>query len=166
MTSVIVHSPRPAAPRGPGTPAPHPLARLRRRAGLSQVAAARATGWSRDSVRAWESGGRPPLAALRAIARAYGVPTTDAARAAGVAPPRLLDRRAWGPGDLPEALRTWREWAGLTQAALATRVGVSTDAVRGWERGRTSPYPSHRRRLEAALGLPDGAFLPCLPPRS
>lgn len=152
------------ARRSPGTGV-HPLARLRRRAGLSQVVAARVTGWSRDSVRSWEQGAPPPLAALRALARAYGVPTSAVASAAGVAAPRLLDRRTWRPGDLPAALRTWREWTGMTQGALADRAGVSTDAVRGWERGRTTPYPAHRRRVEAALGLPPGALEPCLPER-
>ncbi|MFB8775828.1 helix-turn-helix domain-containing protein [Streptomyces broussonetiae] len=46
----------------------------------------------------------------------------------------------------PKERRRLREAAGLTQAQLATRVGVSRATVRTWETGRTTP---HGRKREA-----------------
>lgn len=44
--------------------------------------------------------------------------------------------------------------AGLTQEELASRVGVSRQSVRNWEKGQTSPR-AHYSKLEAALGRRD-----------
>lgn len=137
----------------------HPLRRLRRRTGLSQAAVAERVGASRHSVSTWERGTVPPLAAVRRLARVYGVPVATVARASGVAAPPLLDPRHWRPGDLAEALRTLRAWTGRTQAELAARVGCSADAVRAWERGRGEPSAALRGRLEEVYGLPAGALL-------
>lgn len=150
----------------PGTPAPapeHPLRRLRRRTGLTQAAVARQVGASRHSVSAWERGQVPPLGAVRRLARVYGVPVARVARAAGVAPPPLLDPRRWSSGDLPEALRTLRAWSGRTQAELAAQLGCSADAVRSWERGRGVPGAVLRTRLERTYGLGEGALLRAWP---
>ncbi|MFJ4435458.1 helix-turn-helix domain-containing protein [Streptomyces sp. NPDC088923] len=46
--------------------------------------------------------------------------------------------------------RLLRERAGLTRAQAATRLGVSPQTLRAWERGRTRP---HGRRLAAYAGL-------------
>ncbi|GGS24446.1 helix-turn-helix domain-containing protein [Streptomyces griseoviridis] len=50
----------------------------------------------------------------------------------------------------PKARRRLREAAALTQAQLATRVGVSRETVRAWETGRTTP---HGRKREAYARL-------------
>lgn len=151
-----------AAPAGPvptlGAPM-SPLRRLRHRCRLSQSRTAAAAGIDRHALGAWERGeSTPPLAALRLLGRVYGVPVDTVARAAGVQPPHLLDRRQWQPGDLPAVLRTLRQWTGLTQSQLAARCGCSSAAVRTWETGRTSPSARLLARLEHAFGLPAGAL--------
>ncbi|MFI6401220.1 helix-turn-helix domain-containing protein [Streptomyces sp. NPDC050548] len=52
----------------------------------------------------------------------------------------------------PKERRRLREAASLTQAQLATRVGVSRETVRAWETGRTSP---RGRKREAYAKLLD-----------
>ena len=141
----------------------HPLRRLRRRTGLSQTAVAERIGASRHSVSAWENGHQPPLGAVRRLAAVYGVPVSAVARAARLEPPPLLDRSRWRPGDLPQVLWTLRQWTGLSQSEVALRLGCSTDAVRGWERGRSTPSPAMRARLEQAHTLPEGALLTAYP---
>ncbi len=135
------------------------LRRLRRRTGLSQHVVAQRIGAGRHSVGAWENGQQPPLVAVRRLANVYGVPVARVARAAGVTPPVLLDRRAWTYGDLPRVLQTLRRWGGLTQRQVAKRCACSTSSVRAWERGTGEPGPALRRRLERVYGLPDGALL-------
>jgi transcriptional regulator with XRE-family HTH domain len=122
-------------------------------------------GAGRHSVSAWERGQRPPLAAVRLLAGVYGVPVARVARAAGVTPPRLLDRRTWAPGDLPGVLETVRLWAGLTQAEVAERLMCSASSVRGWENGRGVPGRALRQRLERLYGLPEGELLRAYPAR-
>lgn len=152
----------PAVPLRRSSP-PSPLRRMRLRSGLSQERAAQRIGVRRDTLGAWERGeGRPPLAVLRRMAVAYGVPVAGVARAAGVEPPPLLDQRRWRAGDLPEVLRTLRAWAGLTQRGLAERCGCSVATVRSWESGRAAPSSRLRDRLERALGLSEGALVVAL----
>ena len=51
-------------------------------------------------------------------------------------------------------LRRWRERAGLSQAALAARAGLSTAAISALERGeRRRPYPHTIQALAEALGV-------------
>ena len=54
-------------------------------------------------------------------------------------------------GDL---LRQYRVAAGLTQAALAERAGLSVHGIQKLERGVTRPYRHTAQRLESALALP------------
>jgi transcriptional regulator with XRE-family HTH domain len=59
------------------------------------------------------------------------------------------------PPTFGELLRRHRLAAGLTQAALAERAGLSTRAVQHAERGLGLPYRATVRRLVAALRLSD-----------
>lgn len=67
---------------------------------------------------------------------------------------------------LPVRIRSWRECRGLSQAALARKIGVSGEAVSQWERegttpsGRTATSPSRRNLdlLVAALDLTHEQF--------
>src|SRR3712207_7690999 len=55
-----------------------------------------------------------------------------------------------------DRLRALRERAGLTQEELASRAGLTPNAVSALERGtRTRPYPHTVRSLADALGLSD-----------
>jgi DNA-directed RNA polymerase specialized sigma24 family protein/transcriptional regulator with XRE-family HTH domain len=51
----------------------------------------------------------------------------------------------------PKERRRLREAAALTQAQLATRVGVSRQSVRAWESGRTTPRGRKREAYAALL---------------
>ena len=53
-------------------------------------------------------------------------------------------------------IKELREAAGLTQTALATRVGVSKQAVGQWEAGITWPSSQILPRLAFALGVKVG----------
>ncbi len=148
------------SPTRAGRPPTHsPLRRMRARSGLSQERAARAAGVHRQSLGAWERGeGTPPLAVVRRLARTYGRSVADAADAAGVAPPPLLAPQRWRPGDLPEVLRTLRDWTGLTQRDLARRCRCSVATIRAWEAGRSAPSSRLRRRTESVFGLAPGSL--------
>jgi transcriptional regulator with XRE-family HTH domain len=139
------------------------LRRLRRRTGLSQERVAQRIGVSRHSLSAWERGKRPPLADVRRLAELYGVEVATVARAAGVAAPRMLNRRRWAAGDLADVLVALRQWAGISQRDLAEQCRRSVSTVRAWERGRGTPLPSSRRRLERLYQLPEGALLTAYP---
>lgn len=54
-------------------------------------------------------------------------------------------------GDRLQRLRTA---AGLNQAELARRMGVSAPSVSGWEQGRAHPKPNRMAALAAILGVP------------
>lgn len=58
-----------------------------------------------------------------------------------------------------DELRLCRSAAGLTQAEVAQRVGVSGQAVYGWERGLSSPSVANVVRLETLFGLAQGRLL-------
>ncbi len=150
----------PAAPRRQPASA---LRRLRRRTGLTQDQVARRIGTTRRRLGTWERGMRPPLWAVRRLAHTYGVPVATVAREAGVHAPPLLDARRWQAGDLPDVLRTLRQWCGLTQGDLAERCGCHTSTVRGWESGRTLPSRRSRERLEQVHGLRRDALLAAWP---
>jgi len=49
------------------------------------------------------------------------------------------------------ALRAKRVAAGLTQRALAARLGVTQEAVSAWERGLWRPSPKHLHELAHVL---------------
>jgi transcriptional regulator with XRE-family HTH domain len=50
-------------------------------------------------------------------------------------------------------LKAQRLAAGLSQKALAERIGVSVDTVRAWEQGRSMPYPRQHEPLRCQLGV-------------
>ncbi len=66
-------------------------------------------------------------------------------------------------GSFDARLRRLRKAAGLTQEELASRAGLSSDAVSRLERGqRKHPYPHTVRALADALNLSEGRDLPVL----
>jgi len=149
--------------RVPARPAVVPrtaLQGLRERACLSQSEVAARIGVSRRIVGAWEAAtrARPPLWALRRLARVYQVPVRDVARAAGVVAPVALDPGRWPELPLVVVLRTLREWRRLTQADVARHCGRSVAAVRAWEAGRHHPDASSRDALARLYGVSACAF--------
>jgi transcriptional regulator with XRE-family HTH domain len=61
---------------------------------------------------------------------------------------------------LAPRLRQLRQKRGLTQAQLATAVGVSRSAVAQWESGRAGQASLHLRRLADALGVQVDDLMP------
>lgn len=54
--------------------------------------------------------------------------------------------------DMSKAIREGRERLGMSQEALAERLGVSRQAVSKWEMGTSVPSPENRRALSEILG--------------
>lgn len=59
---------------------------------------------------------------------------------------------------LAKALQQARKAARLTQAEVATRVGVTKGAVSQWEAGLSTPTDENTRGLAALYGIPAGAL--------
>lgn len=57
--------------------------------------------------------------------------------------------------DLAQAIRTARARSGLSQVALAERLGVSQPTIAHWEAGLHHPKKAHVRALAQVLGAPD-----------
>lgn len=53
-----------------------------------------------------------------------------------------------------ERIRGWRTFRGLSRADLAERIGVSRQAIRGWEDGLWEPSDENDIALADALGVP------------
>ena len=74
---------------------------------------------------------------------------TDPARARAITGAKVVD----SPAAVGERLRAYRLAAGLSQAALGRKAGVSSGSVSEWERGQHCPRPGQLRRLAGALGV-------------
>lgn len=57
-----------------------------------------------------------------------------------------------------ETMRHLREAAGLTQAGLASKAGLSLRTIQSWEQGRRAPVSPDFFKLAAALGVPCESF--------
>jgi transcriptional regulator with XRE-family HTH domain len=55
--------------------------------------------------------------------------------------------------ELSERIIRWRESRGLSQAALADKIGVSPSAVAQWELGQTSPSTRHLEKMAEVIGV-------------
>ena len=112
--------------------------------GLRQKDVARLLGANVNTVTNWEVGrSTPVLRYVPGIVRFLGyVPfPTD--------------------GLLPQRLRAYRQVFGLSQRALANRLGVDESTVWHWEQGTSRPNKERAERINALL-----AFRPCTNPTS
>ena len=126
----------PPAPESPPLPAGTELRRRRREAGLLQRELAELVGVRRDTLARWERG--------RTISHRYRERLHSALDDLPDAPPT--------PRPIPGAdLRRRRREAKLTQAALATLVGVTQGAVAAGERPGGQVPASRRARVREAL---------------
>ena len=118
------------------------LREARIRAGVSQEAVAKLVGVSSWTYGQWETGRATPLAGrLMRLAASVGGDVADLV----------------GP---PQTLVDYRVLAGLSQADLAERIGVSRATVAGWEQGLTPVAAKHHQALEAVLPIPASALPP------
>jgi hypothetical protein len=63
-----------------------------------------------------------------------------------------------------EKLKAHRRAVGLSQRTLAERIGVNINTVRGWEQGKTEPYPRQHEPLRSALGISQAELVRLLDP--
>ncbi|PQM29027.1 XRE family transcriptional regulator [Sphingopyxis lindanitolerans] len=78
------------------------------------------------------------------------------------------DEAAASPADpaFGSRLQRLRAQAGLNQAQVAERMGVSAPSVSGWEKGRARPKHSRMAALAAILGVPTSELLGDHPPEA
>ena len=57
-------------------------------------------------------------------------------------------------------LQETRKQQGLTQLALSQRTNIHPNEISRIERGIIQPYPGWRRRIAAALGVPEDELFP------
>lgn len=66
--------------------------------------------------------------------------------------PRIIDFLGYvldePAASFPEALRSARRQAGLSQARLAKRARIDESSIAKWERGETIPFPATAKRLQ------------------
>jgi len=122
---------------------------LRQKIGLTQAELAQLLGVSTAAVTSWESGRTSPardkrrgLAEIRQLSRSEVLARLGRSE-------ELATVEAKG-GISPEEIRALRKQAGLSQAQLAARLGVSVNSVSNWETGNTAP---RRRSLEKLLAM-------------
>lgn len=61
--------------------------------------------------------------------------------------------------ELPERIRRWRTSRdGMTQTALAKKVGVASEAVCQWESGAATPTTRHVAAVAEAIGVSLAVF--------
>lgn len=138
----------------PVAPRPRsPLRRLRDQQGLPVSVVAARVGVEPTTVWAWERGARrPEWATARRLARVLGVPPAAVFDAVGLAPPRRVSRTAGETELLTVLLPELRRWRGISQAQLATVLGVGASTVSGWEHGRHRPDARRLLQLRRWLG--------------
>jgi transcriptional regulator with XRE-family HTH domain len=149
------HSASQGTDRAPhGNRRPTRLAQLRRERGLSRTVAARRLGLSVSTLARCESGQRAVAVDLcTRMAAAYRCGFADVARAAGLEPDPLLDRRTWSRASLPEVLAALRRARGVSAAAIARDLAVAPRTWRRWETGACAPRSQTLRTLEDYFGL-------------
>lgn len=157
----------------------NPFTGRRLQAGLSQQRLAELAGVPRSTVQALEAGNAPATSpAAHAVETALaGVSTKTAGERSPTAPiasdngpldvtAEYARRHPAAPGPTapagavwrPGALRAARKRAGLSQAELASAVGVTREAVGRWEAG-TAPRLERVRQVAAAVGVDDAGDL-------
>jgi len=137
--------------RTPVRMTPDRMKRTRRRFGLTQRDLAQLLGVSTGSVTAWESGkveptgqNRQAMVELRELTQAQ-VDEKLGRKAKPAPTPRAKPGQTLSNEDVKEI----RNSTGLSQKALADKLGVSSAAVSHWETGRSAPRTSHVQRLRA-----------------
>jgi len=102
--------------------------------GLRHREVAELVGVDCDTVRDWEMGRSEP--ALRHWPRVH----------------RILGFIPFEIGEsLSERLKAYRTISGVSQANLATEMGVDESTIHGWETGANSPSPALRPSLDELL---------------
>ena len=134
---------------------------LRKKAGLSQEALARAVGIRQPTVAAYEAGKANPGPEIRALIRerfqvtvaknAKGKTAQRAKKAQSLAEAKRKIREGGAT-----SIRELRKTLGMTQAAFAESIGVSTGTVTAYESGKIHPS----RRVAARIREKYGTDIP------
>lgn len=130
------------------------LRELRRHRGLTQAGLGVRIGRSEAAIHGWEVHRTIPSAvSIRRLARVLEIDDADLCeRMSWPSPPQVMA----SPVTLAahDLIRCRRLEEGLSRAELARCVGVTAPTIRRWELGDFRPRPVARRRLAAALELP------------
>ncbi len=128
---------------------PEQLKRLRKKHDLIQAELAALIGVSPASITSWESGKTSPsrenrraIANVAAMARAEVDLALNRHEEGGKGRPKTRE-----PELSPEEIRSLRDSLGLSQRALAEKIGVSPNSISNWETGSTEPRKSSIARL-------------------
>jgi len=135
----------------------HPIRILRDSLGLTQPEFAQRTGVPLSTLRAWETyAATPRQDALKRLAEKLGV--DPSALTVPDLPPMELEPPP--PPRQVTPIAAARAAAGLTQAQLAERIGVSPVALSGWETGKHQPKLTYLKKIAEALGVDWETLLP------
>jgi transcriptional regulator with XRE-family HTH domain len=125
-------------------------------AGMTQLDVADELGVGQPTVSVWEAGEQvPDVERFEALEAAVGLEAGTLRASLGLPP---VDD---GP-PLSVRIRDARLAAGLLQADLAARVGVTQATVSDWERGRFAPRLEQLGRIADALGVAAETLLAAL----
>lgn len=67
---------------------------------------------------------------------------------------------------LPRRISYWREFSGLTRAKMASGLGLSTEAIRAWEKGVSPPTLENLANAVDLLGVTFAEFWGPIPTAS
>lgn len=128
---------------------PSILKTLRRNFALRQDELAKLLGVSVGTVSGWETGRtRPKETNLQAIAEIRDMSAAAINRQLGRTTAEITKAKPRYKTEMP-SVKAIREKAGLSQAELGEKVGVSATTISNWETGHTRPQPDNVRKLLA-----------------
>ena len=116
------------------------LQKRRTELGLSQSKIAEALGYSTQTVSLWENGkGAPGLPVWGKLAVLLEIDLEGLLSDKVQKENALCEEKEFDPDSFAETLKTMRKRLGLTQAELAKRIGVPSNAIIRFEHGSSFP---------------------------
>ncbi len=121
---------------------------MREQAGITATDLSRRLGWSQSKISKIESGTQKlSLDDAEAIANAIGI---DMVR---ILKDQIGVRTPISAMTLGDRIKNLRQERGWTQEGVASRIGVFSPQVSGWETGKRAPSPLNTLRLSKLFGV-------------
>ncbi|MBQ7242677.1 MAG: leucine-rich repeat protein [Bacilli bacterium] len=141
------------------------LANRRTQLGLSQGKVAEALGYSTQTISLWEKGkGAPGMPVWGKLASLYQLDLEGLLLGEERKGNENCESKEFDPASFGPFLRSLRKKEGLTQAELAKRIGVPTNAIIRFEQGSSFPDLEQFKALSNLFGLSYDEFYFCAPP--